>query len=66
VSGVVLEGIGRQGIASVDPKTFAGNAGNPHLPGASLLQPVVGAFQQFSSGSDQQDDITLVIARCLT
>jgi serine phosphatase RsbU (regulator of sigma subunit) len=30
-----------------------------------LLQAVVAAVQQFSSGSDQQDDITLVIARCL-
>jgi serine phosphatase RsbU (regulator of sigma subunit) len=41
-------------------------AGYPHLSAASLLQAVVGAVQQFSSGSDQQDDITLVIARCLT
>jgi sigma-B regulation protein RsbU (phosphoserine phosphatase) len=30
-----------------------------------LLQAVVAAVQQFSRGSDQQDDITLVIARCL-
>ena len=35
------------------------------LPVVSLLQAVVGAVQQFSIGSDQQDDITLVIARCL-
>lgn len=40
-------------------------AGYPHLSAASLLQAVVGAVQQFSSGSDQQDDITLVIARCV-
>jgi phosphoserine phosphatase RsbU/P len=39
--------------------------GNSQLPVASLLQAVVEAVQQFSSGSDQQDDITLVIARCL-
>ncbi len=30
-----------------------------------LLQAVVAAVQQFSRVSDQQDDITLVIARCL-
>src|SRR5271167_3613072 len=35
------------------------------LPVGSLLQAVVAAVQQFSRGSDQQDDITLVIARCL-
>ncbi len=36
---------------------------NSHLPVKSLLQTVVGAVQQFSS--EQQDDITLVIARCI-
>jgi sigma-B regulation protein RsbU (phosphoserine phosphatase) len=36
-----------------------------HLPVGPLLQAVVGAVQQFSSGGDQQDDITLVIARSL-
>jgi len=36
-----------------------------HLPVVPLLQAVVAAVQQFSSGNDQQDDITLVIARCL-
>jgi len=40
-------------------------ASHSHLPVVPLLQAVVGAIQQFSSGSDQQDDITLVIARCL-
>ena len=35
-----------------------------HLPVGSLLQAVVGAVQQFSSG-EQQDDITMVIARSL-
>ena len=38
---------------------------NSHLPVGPLLQAVVGAVQQFSSGSEQQDDITLVIARSL-
>ena len=33
------------------------------LPAEPLLQAVVGAVQQFSGGSEQQDDITLVIAR---
>ena len=35
------------------------------LPVKSLLQNVVSAVQQFSGGSEQQDDITLVIARSL-
>ncbi len=35
-----------------------------HLPVGPLLQAIVEAVQQFSSGSEQQDDITLVIARC--
>jgi len=34
-----------------------------HLPVQSLLQAIVAAVQQFTSG-EQQDDITLVIARC--
>lgn len=34
-----------------------------HLPVQSLLQEIVAAVQQFSSG-EQQDDITLVVARC--
>jgi serine phosphatase RsbU (regulator of sigma subunit) len=34
-----------------------------HLSVGALLQAVVGAVQQFSSGSEQQDDITAVIAR---
>jgi sigma-B regulation protein RsbU (phosphoserine phosphatase) len=38
---------------------------HPHLPSAPLLQAVVGAVQQFSGGNEQQDDITLVIARSL-
>jgi sigma-B regulation protein RsbU (phosphoserine phosphatase) len=39
--------------------------GNPNLPAPLLLQAVVGAVQQFSGGSEQQDDITVVIARSL-
>ena len=35
-----------------------------HLPVGPLLQAVVGAVQQFSAG-EQQDDITMVIARSL-
>jgi serine phosphatase RsbU (regulator of sigma subunit) len=38
-------------------------AGNSHLPLEGLLQAVVDAVQQFSSGTEQQDDITLVIMR---
>jgi sigma-B regulation protein RsbU (phosphoserine phosphatase) len=35
---------------------------HPHLPVRVLFQTVVGAVEQFSGG-EQQDDITLVIAR---
>ncbi len=35
------------------------------LPVEPLLQAVVEAVQEFSGGSEQQDDITMVIARCL-
>ena len=38
---------------------------NFRLPVEGILQAVVEAVQQFSSGSEQQDDITLVIARSL-
>ncbi len=38
---------------------------NFHLPVEPLLQTIVAAVQEFSPGSEQQDDITLVIARCL-
>ncbi len=40
-------------------------ARHSNLPVEPLLQSVVAAVQQFTSGGDQQDDITLVIARCL-
>ena len=36
-----------------------------HLSVGPLLQAVVGAVQQFGRGSEQQDDITVVIARSL-
>jgi serine phosphatase RsbU (regulator of sigma subunit) len=35
------------------------------VPVGPLLDAVVAAVQQFSGGSEQQDDITLVIARCI-
>jgi phosphoserine phosphatase RsbU/P len=38
---------------------------HPELPVETLLQKVVEAVQQFSGDSEQQDDITLVIARCV-
>jgi sigma-B regulation protein RsbU (phosphoserine phosphatase) len=38
---------------------------NFRLPVEGILQAVVEAVQQFRSGSEQQDDITLVIARSL-
>jgi phosphoserine phosphatase RsbU/P len=38
---------------------------NSQLPVAHLLKKIVGAVQEFSSGAEQQDDITLVIARAL-
>jgi len=43
-------------------QTFEGHS---NLPVKSLLQNVVSAVQQFSGGNEQQDDITLVIARSL-
>jgi serine phosphatase RsbU (regulator of sigma subunit) len=36
-----------------------------HLPVGLLLQTVVAAVQRFTGGSEQQDDITLVVARSL-
>ena len=39
-------------------------ASNSQLPVAPLLQAIVGAVQKFSGG-EQQDDITLVVARAL-
>lgn len=39
-------------------------ANRRHLPAGELLQGVIGAVRQFSGGT-QQDDITMVIARCL-
>ena len=38
---------------------------NCRLPVEGILQAVVEAVQQFSNVSEQQDDITLVIARSL-
>jgi serine phosphatase RsbU (regulator of sigma subunit) len=38
---------------------------NSHLPVEPLLQALVGAVRKFSGGSEQQDDITAVIARSL-
>jgi sigma-B regulation protein RsbU (phosphoserine phosphatase) len=35
------------------------------LAAGPLLEEIVGAVQQFSSGSEQQDDVTVVVARCL-
>jgi len=40
-------------------------ASHSNLPLRSLSRSVIGAVQQFGSGSEQQDDITLVIARSL-
>jgi sigma-B regulation protein RsbU (phosphoserine phosphatase) len=36
-----------------------------HLPAAQLLDSVVGAVRQFGSG-EQEDDITMIVARCLS
>ncbi len=36
-----------------------------HLSAEPLLQAVVGTARKFSSGGEQQDDITAVIARCV-
>jgi sigma-B regulation protein RsbU (phosphoserine phosphatase) len=48
-----------------EARLLATIANNFHLPVEPLLQTIVEAVQKFSPGGEQQDDITLVVARCL-
>ncbi len=61
----VTEAENRDGEEFGESRLVDALANHSHLPLEALLQGVVNAVQQFSSGSEQQDDITLVIARSL-
>jgi len=61
----VTEAANAEGEEFGESRLLATLGSNFHLPVGPLLQAIVKAVQQFSSGSEQQDDITLVIARSL-
>ena len=61
----VTEAANADGEEFGESRLLATLGSNFHLPVGPLLQAIVEAVQQFSSGSEQQDDITLVIARSL-
>jgi sigma-B regulation protein RsbU (phosphoserine phosphatase) len=61
----ITEATNADGEEFGESRLLATLGSNFHLPVKPLLQTVVATVQQFSSGSEQQDDITLVIARSL-
>jgi sigma-B regulation protein RsbU (phosphoserine phosphatase) len=61
----ITEAANADGEEFGESRLLATLGSNFHLPVKPLLQTVVATVQQFSSGSEQQDDITLVIARSL-
>jgi sigma-B regulation protein RsbU (phosphoserine phosphatase) len=61
----VTEAANADGEEFGESRLLATLGSNFHLPVGPLLQAIVEAVQQFSRGSEQQDDITLVIARSL-
>ncbi|MGC2513967.1 MAG: SpoIIE family protein phosphatase [Terriglobales bacterium] len=61
----VTEATNADGEEFGESRLLATLGSNFRLPVGPLLQAVVEAVQQFSRGSEQQDDITLVIARSL-
>ena len=61
----VTEATNADGEEFGESRLLATLESNSRLPVGPLLQAVVEAVQQFSNGSEQQDDITLVIARSL-
>lgn len=61
----VTEAANAQGEEFGDSHLLDTLKSHAHLPVGPLLQGVVAAVQQFSGGSEQQDDITLVIARAV-
>jgi sigma-B regulation protein RsbU (phosphoserine phosphatase) len=61
----ITEATNADGEEFGESRLLATLGSNFHLPVRPLLQAIVEAVQQFSRGSEQQDDITLVIARSL-
>jgi serine phosphatase RsbU (regulator of sigma subunit) len=61
----VTEAANAQGEEFGDSHLLDTLKSHAHLAVGQLLQGVVAAVQQFSGGSEQQDDITLVIARAV-
>jgi len=61
----ITEATNADGEEFGESRLLATLGSNFHLPVGPLLQAIVEAMQQFSRGSEQQDDITLVIARSL-
>jgi serine phosphatase RsbU (regulator of sigma subunit) len=61
----VTEASDAEGEEFGEARLLATLRSNFHLPVEPLLQAVVEAVQRFSPGSEQQDDITLVIARSI-
>ncbi len=59
----VTEAANRDGEEFGESRLVEALQKHSHLPLEALLEAVIGAVQQFSSGAEQQDDITLVIAR---
>jgi len=59
----VTEATNADGEEFGEPRLLDTLARHSYLPVASILQAVVEAVQHFSGGGEQQDDITLVIAR---
>jgi sigma-B regulation protein RsbU (phosphoserine phosphatase) len=61
----ITEATNADGEEFGESRLLATLGSNFYLPVGPLLQAIVEAVQQFSRGSEQQDDITLVIARSL-
>ncbi|MGB7584624.1 MAG: SpoIIE family protein phosphatase [Terriglobales bacterium] len=61
----VTEAMDADGEEFGEPRLLAVLRKHSQSKVGSLLQAVVEAVQKFSGGSEQQDDITLVVARCV-
>ena len=59
----ITESANDKGKESGEPRLIEGLERHRELPAEALLASVVDEVRQFSSG-DQQDDITLIIAKC--
>jgi len=60
----ITEAAAADGEEFGEPRLLETLANQRHLPAGELLQGVISAVRQFSDGI-QQDDITMVVARCL-